>query len=181
MPHRAYTIAHVELMGAAFMVALGSLLHFVFEWSGTWVPLAIVAAVNESIWEHLKLAFWPGVLWALLAPVPDRLQRSDLLAAKGVTLPVTAALIVGIFTSCTAILGQNLLPLDIGTFVVAILVGQFLSIRLLSRGLRWLREIGPFLLALLGLQLAAYGLLSYLPPDHWLFIETSTNLRGLPR
>jgi hypothetical protein len=35
------------------------LLHFAFGWSGRWLPLALVAPVNESVWEHLKMAYWP--------------------------------------------------------------------------------------------------------------------------
>jgi hypothetical protein len=35
-------------------------------------------------------------------------------------------------------------------------------------------------LGLLGLQVLAYGLFSFLPPDHWLFIEAGSGLRGIP-
>lgn len=180
MPSNVRAITYSELTGGAFMVALGSALHFVFDWAGGWWPLAIVAAVNESIWEHLKLVFWPGVLWAFLAPTPAGLDRSDHLVVKAVTLPVTAGLIVAIFTSYTAILGRNLLPLDIGTFVLSIFAGQVLSIWLLSRYRRWLRALRRPALSILGLQLAAYSLFTYHPPDHWLFIEASSQTRGMP-
>ena len=161
------------------MVVAGSALHFLFEWCGGWRPLAVVAAVNESVWEHLKLAFWPGAVWAVLAPAPHGLSRTDLLATKGLTLLVTAVLIVAIFRSYTAILGRNLLPLDIGTFVLAIVIGQALSAALLSRGAlsgaapRWAA------MALFGVQLVAYSLFTFLPPDHWLFIEARSGLRGI--
>ena len=42
----------------------GTLLHFVYEWFGgnVW---AVIGAVNESTWEHLKLLFFPvGILVA---------------------------------------------------------------------------------------------------------------------
>ena len=42
-----------ELAGIIFIVVLGSVLHFAFEWSGRWTPIAPIAAVNESVWEHL--------------------------------------------------------------------------------------------------------------------------------
>lgn len=173
-------IVGVELVGAAFMVALGSALHFVFDWSGGWRPLAIIAAVNESIWEHLKLAFWPGVLWAAIAPLPAGVARAEALAARGVTLPVTAALIVVIFTTYTTMLGRNLLPVDIGTFVLAILLGQLCAAWLLGRGAMQGRALRTAALLLLALQVVAYGLFTFQPPDHWLFIETSTQLRGIP-
>ena len=49
-----------------FHLRVGSLLHFVFAWTGGWVPAAWLAAVNESTWEHLKMGFWPGLLFALV-------------------------------------------------------------------------------------------------------------------
>lgn len=55
-----------ELGGIIFIVVLGSLLHFVYGLSGYWHPIGIIAAVNESVWEHLKLGFWPTVIFPLL-------------------------------------------------------------------------------------------------------------------
>lgn len=40
--------------------AAGVLLHFLYDW----LPLPVIglfAPVNESVWEHLKLLFWPFV------------------------------------------------------------------------------------------------------------------------
>ena len=161
------------------MIALGSSLHFVFDWSGGCTALALVAAVNESIWEHLKLAFWPGVLWGAVMPVRSGFRRIEIFAVKGVSLLIAAGLIVLVFTSYTAILGKNLLMFDIGTFVFAILVGQLLSAWLLAQGNGWRRWLFMPGLVLLVMQLTAYSLFTYFPPDHWLFIETHSGLRGI--
>lgn len=170
----------LELTGAAIMIFVGSVMHFAFAWVGYWPPFALIAAVNESIWEHLKLAFWPGVMWALLMPLPPNLSRSVVMSAKGISLAITAILIVVVFTSYTAILGHNLLFMDIGTFVVAIFAGQMVSAFLIARS----RDLETFILwpgfAILALQLLAYSVLTYFPPDHWLFIETRSGLRGIP-
>ncbi|MDQ2091364.1 DUF6512 family protein [Marimonas arenosa] len=173
------TLLRVELIGAVFMIALGSLLHFVFDWFGGWTPLALIAAVNESIWEHLKLAFWPGVLWATIMPLRTGLCRLDVFSAKGVSLLVSAVLIVLIFTSYTAILGENRLLLDIGTFVLAILAGQLFSAWLLVLDTDWRRRLFLPGLVLLALQLVTYSLFTYFPPDHWLFVEARSGLRGI--
>lgn len=169
-----------ELTGTVFMVASGSALHFLFDGLGGWLPIALIAAVNESIWEHLKLAFWPGLLWAAIAPRPVGLSRLGLFAAKGASLLVTAVLIVMIFTAYTAILGRNLLALDIGTFVLAILIGQVLSFALLAGRALKRAAVRRACLSLLGLQTLAYSLFTYLPPDHWLFVEASSGVRGIP-
>ena len=149
-----------ELAGVAFIVALGSALHFAFAWTGYWQPVALVAAVNESIWEHLKLAFWPGLLWAAIERPNLDLKPSEFWAAKGIALLVPPAAIIAIFTTYTRILGENILFLDIATFVVAVVLGQIVSIWLLNFGSSSLtfRRLGHLLI---GLQLVAYSTLTF--------------------
>lgn len=58
--------------GIGFVLVLGTLSHFFFDWSGENRLVGIFAAVNESTWEHLKLLFFPALLfwvleWILLA------------------------------------------------------------------------------------------------------------------
>lgn len=55
-----------QMAGFIFTAVLGTLLHFLFDWTGGSVGAALVAAVNESIWEHMKLIFVPMVVFALL-------------------------------------------------------------------------------------------------------------------
>lgn len=167
------------MAGAAFMIVAGSALHFAFDWVDGWRPMALLAAVNESIWEHLKLAFWPGVAWTLGQRIASPAETEDIWSVKGVSLLVTAALIVTIFVSYTAILGENRLALDIGTFVVAVTAGQALAawMRVRTATARFLVWTGRVLLAV---QIAAYASLTYFPPDIWFFVEVGTGLRGIP-
>ncbi|MGM0584918.1 MAG: DUF6512 family protein, partial [Pseudomonadota bacterium] len=168
-----------EAGGALFTVLAGSALHFAFEWSGGWRPVALVAAVNESTWEHLKLAFWPALLWTgLEAARLPRLRRA-LWPAKGLALLFAAGLIVAVFESYTAILKDNVLVLDIGTFVLSVIAGHALSAWLLigdaPRG--WLAAAGRVLLVA---QVVAYATFTFLPPDHPLFTDPRDGRRGLP-
>jgi hypothetical protein len=50
----------------AFLVAtaFGVFLHFTFELSGKNYFVALFSPVNESIWEHLKLLFFPFLFTA---------------------------------------------------------------------------------------------------------------------
>ena len=44
---------------------LGTLLHFLYEFSGGNFLVAIFSAVNESVWEHIKIAVIPIYIVAL--------------------------------------------------------------------------------------------------------------------
>ncbi len=54
-----------ELIGIGVITVVGAVLHFAFEWSGQLEPVGVIAAVNESIWEHFKIGFWPALFHAL--------------------------------------------------------------------------------------------------------------------
>ena len=55
-----------EVVGIAFVFLVGSLLHFVFEWSGESRIVGLFASVNESVWEHFKQGFWPVCIWGAI-------------------------------------------------------------------------------------------------------------------
>ena len=55
-----------QFFGAAFTLIAGTLLHFVYGWSDRSLAMAPFAAVNESVWEHLKLLAVPMLLFAVV-------------------------------------------------------------------------------------------------------------------
>ena len=55
-----------QLWGFAAATLGGTLLHFLYEWLGKAVWIAPFSGVNESTWEHMKLLFFPMLLFALL-------------------------------------------------------------------------------------------------------------------
>ena len=44
----------------------GTLLHFLYEWTNKSILIAPFSGVNESTWEHMKLLFFPLLLFALV-------------------------------------------------------------------------------------------------------------------
>ena len=52
-----------QLAGFTASVALGTILHFLFDWTGAF-SLAGISAVNESTWEHMKILFFPMLIFA---------------------------------------------------------------------------------------------------------------------
>lgn len=154
--------------GSAFVFVLGSLLHFAYAWSGNLLPAALVAAVNESTWEHLKIAFWPGLAWALMRCMRQAHPTSMVLSASGYGLLAVSLLIVVLFYGYVAVLGHNVLALDISIFLIAIVGGQLVAVRLM-RVLEGKRLVTGAGLALLVAQTLAFSACTYWPPHHWLF------------
>ena len=53
-----------QLMGFAVTSLLGTLLHFLYDWLSGSPLVAPFSGVNESTWEHMKLLFWPMLIYA---------------------------------------------------------------------------------------------------------------------
>lgn len=46
-------------------IIIGTIIHFVYEWSGYNFIVGLLAPVNESVWEHLKLILVPATLFGI--------------------------------------------------------------------------------------------------------------------
>lgn len=60
------TMLRWQLCGFAVTSIAGTLLHFLYDWSGRARWIAPFSAVNESTWEHMKLLFFPLFAFAVL-------------------------------------------------------------------------------------------------------------------
>ena len=156
------------LLCTIFVVFVGSLLHFVWEWSGQSAFVAIFAATNESTWEHLKMAFWPA-LW--IAPYTWwHYQRPPgFVIATLVRTVLPPILIVVLFYSYKAILGHHSLWLDIGVFVIAIAIGEVVGHKQMMKAFR--RRTQLIALLFLAAATLAFMTLTFAPPNLFLFQE----------
>lgn len=149
--------------GSVFIILLGSALHFVFEWTGGWRPMALIAAVNESVWEHLKLAFWPAVIWSIMEFYPLRGKVKNFLLARTTALVLAPVIIVALFYAELAVTGKSNVFFDIGTFIVGVIISQWASYRLLSANQKYRNWVLPAAIVF-ALLLAMFATFTYYPP-----------------
>lgn len=167
-----------ELVGMIFIIVLGSILHFIFEWSGSNLIVGAFSAVNESVWEHLKLAFWPALLFAILEYRYLRKSTNNFLFAKTVGIYLMPVIITIVFYSYTAITQGSVFVIDISTFIVAVIIGQLASCKLLTcrRLSENLDRIALVALVILGL---AFVLFTFYPPQLPIFRDPITGEYGI--
>jgi len=167
-----------ELAGIVFIIVFGSMLHFTFEWSGSQAIVGVFSAVNESVWEHLKLGFWPAIAFALIELKYLKKSTSNFLFAKTVSIYLIPIIIIVIFYSYTAILGESILVIDILSFIIAVIVGQLVSYRLLTdKTVPYnLDSVSLIALILLGL---AFVVFTFYPPSSVMFQDPITGEYGI--
>ena len=98
-----------ELGGFLFTALAGTLLHFVYDWSGGSVWTAAFSAVNESTWEHMKLLFFPIFLYSVAQACALGKTYPNFLAVRAVSTLAGLALIPILYYTYTGILGRHLM------------------------------------------------------------------------
>ena len=160
-------------IGTVFWVCIaGSALHFAFELSDYWRPMALFAAVNESAWEHTKMYFWPGLLAALVQYTYTRDVANNYWLGKAAALALTPVLIWFTYFSymswVVASGGKASLPTMLSIMVFGISAGQATSWVVLTRPtlrIATTRMAAGTLTALT----AVFATFTYFPPKVFLF------------
>ena len=168
-----------EGLGVIFILGIGAVLHSLFDWSGNSPLIAPFAAVNESVWEHLKIAFWPALIWAMLQRGPLNRRINNFALAKATSILLMLLLIVALYYGYTGILGEHVLFLDITIFVVAVVAGQYVSYRLLVGDERSpaLNTVAPLIIIVLAILFVVF---TFSPPQSVLFQDIATGQFGIP-
>lgn len=105
--------------GFLAVLLLGSLSHFFYEWSGNNSVVGLFAPVSESIWEHMKLLFFPMLLFSLLEQLLPEHRSLSLFCARTAGNILGTVLIPVLFYTYSGILGFHNLFFDIMTFIAA--------------------------------------------------------------
>ena len=94
---------------------VGTLLHFVYEWSNHNKIVSLFAAVNESTWEHIKIALTPMFLWGLYDGYVYGFSPNYFLA-KSISLLAVIIIIPLLFYGYKLITKKSILIIDIMIF-----------------------------------------------------------------
>lgn len=166
----------ILLEGLAISI-LGSILHFTYVWSGRNKLMAVFAAVNESTWEHIKLAL-SGIFLCTLVDVWWLGDNPNYWFAKSMSFLVPVIIIPVLFYGYRAILKvKSCLPIDITIFFVASFVSSAVFVGMLD--LRPLGEAGEIVSVVISIVvLAMYLSLTRFPMHNFLFRDPITGRYG---
>jgi len=155
------------IITAVAAALLGSAMHFLYELLPS-VPTAVLAPVNESPWEHLKLMYYPTLLAAFYLTRTARCRACTWSAFFLVLL----AMPIFLLSSYYALdhFGLATTVVDIGLYFVTMFLGFWLAFRL--RNSEQMKQIGGYLLMLVILYGSALVLFSFAAPDLPIFRST---------
>lgn len=171
------TFRHSQTAGFLFTAVLGTFLHFLFDLSGGSPLAALVSAVNESIWEHMKLLYYPMAVFAVYQYRAWGKDAEDFWWVKFLGLIFGLGLIPVVYYTYTGILGINVDWFNIAIFFLAAGAAFYLEHRLFA-GNRTSRV--PSGWGVLGILLigAVFVGLTFFPPEIPFFRDPLTGTYG---
>ena len=126
---KKYTVA-----GILFTIALGTLLHFTYDISGNSDFVAIFSAVNESTWEHLKLIFFPMVIFGIFEYFLYGKKYRNFFTAKFISILSGMIFITVIFAAYKEIIGEPSAIFNILLFVFGVIIAYIINYNILKKG-----------------------------------------------
>lgn len=155
------------ITGILFVLILGTLSHFFYGWSNNNFFIGLFSPVNESTWEHMKLLFFPMLLFSLIT-IPKLKQDYPC-----ITSALLAGILVGtvfipiIFYTYTGIVGYDIFILDLFTFLLAVVIAFYTAYKFtLSCKMQ---DYVAILRVIVYVFLICFLLFTYSPPSIGLF------------
>lgn len=161
------------------LVLIGGLLHFVFDWSGRHRLAAIFSAVNESYWEHIKIAVWPVFVFQVIVFAAGGYRYSSFIPAATVALYSIPISMVGLIFLYKSFTHRNVLWLDLTVFTSVIVLAQAIFVQLLQH-----LDAGAVMTTLasvylVGLLVAFLGFTLHPPREPDVFVDPITGTYGI--
>lgn len=165
-----------QLWGFAVAALGGTLLHFLYEWLGDAAWIAPFSGVNESTWEHMKLLFWPMLVFAIVQSFFFR-DRADFWCVKARGTLLGLVLIPLLFYAYNGVIGRSPDWLNIAIFFISAAIAYVCEARLFgtekAHCRRWAALILFVVIALL------FVLFTFFTPELGIFRDPLTGSYGI--
>lgn len=157
---------------------LGSLMHFVYGWSGNNTLVGYFTPINESTWEHLKLLFFPILYFSIIEMFLYGHDYPNFLQVKILSILIGLAVIVIFFYTYSGILGKTILLIDISIFLLGV-IASYVSSYYLLQSTCCTSQLARFALLLcLIILLFSFIVFTDKPPMLAIFLDPVTDTYG---
>ena len=150
-------------------IGLGVLWHFVYEWSNNNVFLGLIAPVNESVWEHLKLLFYPCLVLSLIEYFVMGKER-EFIVGRIYSIILGMISIVAMYYLYDTVFGATPSVVNIIIYVLAVILTYGLTGVLISRKGSRCKDNVLSATILTILIILIFALFTQYPPNVFLFI-----------
>lgn len=170
------------LIGIPILFVVASPLHFLFDWTGKNLIAGLFTPVNESPWEHLKLTFWPILIWWIIGYLLYGRKSEKAFPRAAVSCAVAEVVcmlfIVAFYYTYTGAFGIESLILDIASLLLGLVFAVLLAVHVYV----YSNPSGAgaaVSVAIILAMAAAFIVFTFAPPHIPLFMDPSTGTYGI--
>ncbi len=168
-----------QFAGFSLCSLAGTLLHFLYEWTDESVLIAPFSAVNESTWEHMKLLYFPLLIFALIQSRFFK-EYCNFWCVKYIGFTVGLTSIPVLFYTYNGVFGKSPDWVNISIFFLAA-AAAFLTEWALFRRKNHKCKGENLSITLFGIIGLLFILFTFLPPHLPIFQDPITKTYGIPK
>ena len=167
-----------QLAGVTFTAVVGTILHFLYEWTGQSFFVALFSAVNESTWEHMKLFFFPALIFAIVQSIFFYEEYKSFWWIKLIGIVSGLLFIPVLFYTVNGVFGKTPDWLNILFFFLSVGTAYFIEYILFKKEFNFNKS--PALpIALFSFIAFCFFLSTFLPPKLPVFQDPITRTYGV--
>ena len=165
------------MIGSIIAISIiGTLSHFLYDITDHNKVIGLFAAVNESVWEHVKITLTPTLLWALIDGFIYGSNPRYFLA-KFVSLLILIVLMPILYYGHKFVTKKEMFMLDILNFYIVIIASQLafywlLRIPSIDYIVQYISCVGLFMVY------GGYMIHTLMPPKSFMFLDPITKKYG---
>ncbi len=172
-------IKKLKILGIILAFILTFPLHFLYDKLPCFVT-SIIAPVNESIWEHMKILFGSILLSGVIQKIIVKTKKLDInnvcisnFTAALVSIPIFLVMFIPVYSA----IGENL-PITIIIMFIAIVISEIISYLIMKKDDLKLENMAIIFTIIVYI---IFGLLTYFPPNQELFIDPTNLTYGIKK
>lgn len=166
------------LIGFVFISIFGTLSHFMFHFFNENVIMGLFVPINESVWEHLKMSFWPLFFFSIVQYYFIGKKTKNFFPAWAFGILAAEIFVVVFFYGYNLILGKEILILDIMAFFISVALCQFINYKLSIRE-EFSNNIKILSILLLIIMIIASTVFTFTPPKTGMFYDKNSKSYGI--
>ena len=164
------------ILSIVIISLIGTLFHFMYDITKHNKVIGLFAAVNESTWEHIKIALTPTILWSLMDGAVFG-ANANYFIAKFDSLAIIIVLMPLLFYGHNYLLKKESVFFNILSFYIVIIASQLafysiLSIDPVGYLYRYIACVGTFVI------FGCYMTLTLMPLKNFIFKDPISHKYG---
>lgn len=174
------TLKKIKLIAIINLFLLSFPAHFLYQFFPN-ILVSFFFPVNESIFEHMKIIFTTTCIYGSIDYLflkINKIKFANFSFQLFLTSFFSIPIYLVIYLPIRYLIGEYLI-ISISLLLITYIISQILSYHILtSPNISWLNSISIPLIILVYLN---FIILTYSPPHHYLFYDTTTHSYGIPK